>query len=194
MPKRFDELQTPEELMQFMSANLKYGFVNDDDKVFVTPDELRQMEQHYKIRLGDDLIKNGYGLCWDQAELQRLFFEKNNIPHECYFTANYNSQKRLGRTHTFLLYKDGDKTKWFEHAFGLQRGIHEYDSKQQALDEILCKLIQIAVKEGSEVARVEMFKYPKVTKSLTPSDFIMHCRSGERLPDVLKDNGGMMNN
>ena len=38
-------------------------------------------------------------------------------------------------SHTFLLYKNGDKWNWFENAFELRRGIREYTSIEDAIED-----------------------------------------------------------
>ena len=173
-------IKTPPQLLQFLQDTMKYGFVADG-KVY-TKAERQQWVAHYKIRFGEDLIQAGYGACFDYAELQRSFFEKWGMEHECYFLRGYRAKKNKNAKtlpfHTFLIYKDGDKWKWFEYSFRTLRGIHEYQTKQQALADVVSKALEY---HNCVQDKFDLYKYPKVTKNLTAIQFVKHCLRGERV-------------
>ena len=58
-------ITTSQLLMQFLEKSMKYGFTYRG-QVF-TNDQVgfqEKMDKFYKIRLGEDFVKNGYGVCY----------------------------------------------------------------------------------------------------------------------------------
>ena len=169
----FNDLKTPEELMQFLQDKINYGFVADN-VTYKYPIKEEDIHQHYKIRLGEDLIDTGYGVCWDITELQRKFFENAGIKHECYFLQAYKKDNiaRPIHTHAFLIYHEDNQWKWFEYSFSQHRGIHEnYKTKQELLNDVATKFLARHERENY----YDLHKYPRVTKALTANQFIKHC-------------------
>jgi hypothetical protein len=175
----FDELKMPEELMKFCENNLEYGFVAEGGEVFKSTHIDGAMNEHYKLCINDELADAGHGLCWDFVELQRAFFEKQGIKHES-FWLDFLAQG--GNTHTFTLFNQGGKCKWFEYSWAKHRGIHEYPTKQEALQDICLKAKEFAEQcLKKQVGSPELFRYPKAEKKFTAAEFVRHCKSGERI-------------
>ena len=171
---KFDELKTPEQLMTFLEENLQYGFVHDGK---VCP--MEEMDRLYKLCINEELVDAGHGVCWDFVELQRAFFLKHGIRHESFWV---DSLAQGGNTHTFSLFNEDGKCKWFEYAWDGQRGIHEYPTIQEAIEDICKRYKEDAQKRfNTQIDSVELFRYPKATSNFTAQQFIEHCRSGEKL-------------
>lgn len=171
-------IKTSKDLMQYFKANMKYGFTYRN-KIFtdLQPNFQENMDKYYKIRLGEDLIKSGYGVCWDFCELEREFFASKNIPHECYFVESYIDANTGGPTHTFTLFMQGNKWYWFEYAWAYYCGIWEYNSKEEALQDILIKFERFFDKK---LINIKIYKTIKVTKRLDAYKFVEHCLSGQK--------------
>ena len=172
-------VSSPQQLFNFMKKNLNYGFtfkgkVFTDDK----PDFNDNMNKFYKLRVGEDFIKSGYGVCWDFCEFERLFFEQFNIPHECYFIVNFLTREQGGPTHTFLLFNKNNLWYWIEYAWFNYRGIWQYNSKQEALSDIIDKFMAHNAKKYDHT---ELYKTSKVNKRLNTFSFCEHCFNGEKL-------------
>lgn len=99
-------VKTPEDLMNYFNANMKYGFVYKN-KIFtdLEPDFQKNMDKFYKLRLKEDFLKHKYGVCWDFCEFEREFFESTGIEHRCFFIESFLKHENGGPTHTFALYK-----------------------------------------------------------------------------------------
>jgi len=82
----FNELKTPVQLMAYMEKNLRYGFISSE-KLYTWDMPLFQekMDELYRLCINEELIKIGYGVCWDFVELQRAFFERRKIKHESFY-------------------------------------------------------------------------------------------------------------
>jgi len=172
---KFEDIKTPEELLKFLNETIKYGFVFNG-KIFAEPISSGDMN-FYKLKLGNALINCGYGLCWDVVELERAFFEKAQIEHSSFFI-----ETKAGPTHTFILFKQNNKVKWFEYTWQKYRGIHEEQTEQEALKDICSKHIQFHF--GASKKTIEIYKYSKVTRALNATEFLKHCRSGEKITMV----------
>lgn len=172
-------INNPESLMNFFQENLKYGFVYRK-KVFtdLEPDFNENFDKFYKLRLGEDFIKNGYGVCWDFCEFERLFFQSLNIPHECYFIESFLNREEGGPTHTFALFKQNVKWCWFEYAWAFYCGIREYETKEEALKDVLCKFNNFFDRRFVDV---RLYKTAKVTKRLDAFEFVEHCLNCEKV-------------
>ena len=170
---KLEDIKTPEELIGFRAKTVKYGFVSEDGKIYEpSPTFGSDMDKHYKIRLGEDLIRAGYGVCWDFTEFERLFFENRGIEHECYYIKRYLANGGTS-THAFLIYKDGDKWRWLED---LSKA---YDTSTQALEGIMPVLLN--KHEGTIQNKFDLHKYPKVEENLTSAEFMEHCESEEQM-------------
>lgn len=178
MFKRLD-IRTPQDLMKFFESNLEYGFVYRN-KIFtpMKPYFSTNMDKLYKIRLGEDLIKNKYGVCWDFCELERKFFLQNTIAHECFFIDSQNKENGATHTHTFALFKQNGKWYWFEYSWFYQRGIWEYATKEEALKDILLKYKKF---HNDKLINIAIYKTKKVTKRLDVCEFMEHCVKGEKI-------------
>ena len=172
------KIKTPNELMDFLNKNIKYGFTYEN-KVFLEGEDFgKQMDELYRLRTGEDLIKSGYGVCWDFCEFEREFFEEMKIPHETYFFLSFLSRSEGGPTHTFLLYSQDEKWFWFEYSWQAFRGIWKYDSKEDALADIMNKFCKY---NNRPYHHVEVYKTDKAKAGLNTFEFVDHCMSGEKI-------------
>jgi len=140
------------------------------------PDFQADMDRLYKLRLGEDFIKNKYGVCWDFCELEREFFEGAGIEHECYYVEAFEDRHEGGPTHTFALFKEDAKWKWFEYSWGLYMGIWEYESKEKALADIVEKFRVCSNDANPE--NLKLFKTNKIKNRLDTFKFVEHCYKG----------------
>lgn len=172
-------VKTPKQLFDFFCRNLRYGF-KYRKKIFTESDiDFQQkMDKLYKIRLGHNFVDSGYGVCWDFCELERDFFLSKHIPHECYFVEVYENREEGGPTHTFALFQENQKWKWFEFSWGMYCGIWEYDTKENALKDVVEKfrLFYNAKQED-----IKLFRTNKVKTRLNTFEFVDHCYAGERV-------------
>ncbi len=175
---------TPYDLMNFFEKNLKYGFTyrgvayTDEDENFQ-----EKMNEHYKIRLDEDFIKSGYGVCWDFCELERQFFIENKIPHECFFIESC-VKYATSPTHTFCLFQNGDKNWcWFEYSWANEKGIKEYKTKEEALQDVVKRFREYCECFG-QLAELKIYKTRAITKRMDFNEFIDRCREGELIEDM----------
>ena len=172
-------IETSKDLMNYFDKNMHYGFVYKK-KVFTDnePDFQKNMDKFYKLRVGEDFIKSGYGVCWDFCELEREFFLSKKIEHECYFIESFVNRQEGGPTHTFALFKENRKWFWFEYAWQFNRGIWQYASKEEALADVLKKF---EVFYDRRLYDIKLYKTKRLRKILDTFQYVERCINGEKI-------------
>lgn len=79
----------------------------------------------------DEIFEYGIGICFEQVALEKLFFDSQKFKNECYAIYNHHM------CHAFLIYEHNHMYYKFEHSSYKNKGIFEYQSKEDLLiDEI----------------------------------------------------------
>ena len=120
-------------IMDLMN-DIEYGWVDKYNHKHI--DEYDNFDNDYILQSPTDLIKSKLGVCWDQVELERYYFNQTDYEIKTFFIINSNNT-----THTFLIFINNNKYYWFEHSFEKYRGIHEYSSLDELLDDVKNKFI-----------------------------------------------------
>ena len=88
------------------------------------------------------MLDTGLGTCIEQAKMIKFFFDEMNMENKLFCHRTYETEENYDKDvkmHCFVLFKDNDKWYHFEHSMTPIKGIHEYDSLQEALDNITSK-------------------------------------------------------
>lgn len=151
-------INTPKELLEFMS-DFDYKWMDKDGNFHdeIIPD----MYDDFSLMSPGEVKKNKCGICVDQAEFERDWFSRHNYNHKVMTIQIIREESAPG--HTFLIYEDNNKHYWFENAWYDERGIHEYNTYEELIDDIKNKfIIQNDIKED-EMDNLQIFesiKYP----------------------------------
>ena len=133
----FYDIETPTRLMNFMNANIKYGWVDKQgDKHF---NNLEGFRENYRISTIDEMLETGLGTCIEQAKMIKFFFDKIGLENKLYCHRSYETEENFDkevRMHCFVLFKYNDCWYHFEHSNRPKRGIHKYESLEKAIEEI----------------------------------------------------------
>lgn len=131
--EEYNKINTPEELLEFMDRNINYGIKDDEGNVYLWNMDSFQdaCETKWKFKSGLDVVRLGYGHCWDQVEIERDWFSKHNYEFKTLFI--YSDSDFPYVCHTYLVYKDNDKWNWFEHADNGNKGIHKMNSLEETI-------------------------------------------------------------
>ncbi|MCM1232965.1 MAG: hypothetical protein NC489_22800 [Ruminococcus flavefaciens] len=127
--------KTPEELLEWMNC-IEYGWIDESGKKCGTGEEdsSDHMWKEYRLQSPLQLIRSKVGVCWDQCELQRAWFEKQKYPFAIIYMEIDDDEGKP--SHTFLIFKEPGETSevyWFEHSWGQERGIHKFSDLQQCM-------------------------------------------------------------
>jgi hypothetical protein len=185
--KFFENIKTPQELLEFMRNNLKFGFVGKNNKkIYSWRDKMNNdwdFSSEYFLQSSDDLIKSGLGTCWDDTEFERYSFESMGYETKVFFMI-FAGEKSFP-THTFLAYKEKDKWFWFEYAFGDCRGIHEYNNLEELILDAKGKNFDAALKYDGATSEDEkdlmIFEYEKPRYGCSAQEFVDNAVGGKKI-------------
>ncbi len=87
MENEFNKITSPQELLQYMNKHIYYGIVGCNNKVYVPNDKdfQRACNEEWYFRNGLDVLLSCVGHCWDQVEIERYWFTKNNYDFKTLF-------------------------------------------------------------------------------------------------------------
>lgn len=171
----FWEYLEPEEVMDLMNS-IEYGWIDSEGKHY---DSLNKDNcNNYKLLKAKDIIKNGFGVCWDQVEVERFYLRNNKINIKTIFI--YYEDGVNDESHTFLTYEKNGKYYWFEHAWMEYRGIHEYETFDDLIQDVKNKF---GCKIGNDYAsdRFHCYIYKKPQVGFCVDEFYDFCKSGEEI-------------
>ena len=144
--------------------NIQYGYIYDGVDI---SDDQYKFGECYRLLNPDYLLNIKYGVCWDQVELERKLFDDNNIYNKSYFIY-INDHDGLP-SHTFMVVQDNDKYIWFEHAWYDYKGIHEYNSLDELLEDVINKFIKSH--EDIKFEELLVYEYTKPNYGITCEEF-----------------------
>ena len=156
---------------------IEYGYLDKNNTIHNNVDN--EFSDNYILQSPEQTLKNRVGVCWDQVELERILFEKENIKFDTYFIVHYDSDKCP--THTFLIYEENNKYYWFEHSWKEFKGIHEYNTELEALKDIKEKFIKAELNNNYDPMNLCIYKYDKPKYGITCLEFYKHCEKGENI-------------
>ena len=158
-----------------LMKDIVYGWVDKNGLNHLK--DFETFSSDYRLQSPEELIKSKIGVCWDQVELERYYFEKNNIKVKTYFLVHYDGGKCP--THTFLVFKKNDKYYWFEHSWEIFKGIHEYDSLSSLLSDIRNKFITNELHNEYIDEYLVLHEYEAPQSGLNVQGFFTHCDNGK---------------
>lgn len=150
---------------------IEYGFKDEFGKNIINSDPKKWNEEFasfYFLQTKEELLQSKCGICWDQVELERNLFKERKIKFNTYFI--YIKDVKLLPSHTFLTYEFDHKHYWFEHSWGLYKGIHEYDSEL----ELLLDIKRLFLMEHNYVGKnssIFIYEYETPKSHLTCEEF-----------------------
>lgn len=162
--------------MEIMNS-IEYGFKDSNNKNIITENPEKwdnEFNEFYFLQTPEELLKSKCGVCWDQVELERKLFEDNNFIFKTYFI--YIVDDDMFPSHTFLTYKYNNKYYWFEHSWGIYKGIHEYNSELELLLDVKEKF-KIAHNYVREDAFIFIYEYQKPNEHITCSQFYQYIET-----------------
>lgn len=168
---RFEEIKTPEELLEFMDV-IKYGFETLDGKKCIEESDFEKNILNWTLSSPERLLSVKLGHCFDQVELERDWFFKNNYNIKTYFMIFLMEEKNNYPTHTFLTYEKNNKWYLFEHADYYNRGIHEFNSLEELLESAKKRQIKYANVSDDIKEKLTIFEYDKPEYNIGFIDFI----------------------
>lgn len=164
------------EIMDMMKE-IEYGWLDRNNIKHYEEYEL--FSNNYILQTPKEVLENKIGVCWDQVEFERYYFENNNYNIKTYFIVHYDDDKCP--THTFLTFEKDNKYYWFEHSWERFRGIHEYNSNQELLFDIKDKFVKYEIDNDYNESNIVLYEYSKPTYHISVQEFYKYCESGIKI-------------
>lgn len=160
--------------------NIEYGFLDKDGYNLINDDDKWEKEFYlfYHLQSPDELLRTKCGVCWDQVELERELFSKTDYKFYTYFI--YIKDNDMLPSHTFLVYEDNSKYYWFEHSWGVYKGIHEYNSLDDLFSELIIKF-RDSHPEVSKENMIYLYKYDKPKYGISCEEFYDFIDTQEKI-------------
>ena len=172
-----NDIKTPEELLNFMSNNINYGYLGKNGRVYHYDDSDFDSSwyEQYILENKNDILKNLYGNCWDQVELEREWFLKNKYKIKTIYEMVKLDYDNEYPTHTFLIYTDNDYWYWFENADFNNRGIHRFDSYDELLNYQYKKYVEFLKTFNitvDEIKKIIMTEFDKPKEHISAEEYL----------------------
>lgn len=164
------------EIMKIMNT-IEYGFKDEVGNNIIISNPQRwdnEFDSFYYLQTKDELLKTKCGVCWDQVELERELFTKYKINFKTFFI--YIIDGDMLPSHTFLTYEEDNNNYWFEHSWGIYKGVHEYKSEL----ELLCDVKEKFKKEHNYINKdcfLFIYEYQKPKKHITCNEFYKYIET-----------------
>ena len=167
-------------IMDIMNQ-IEYGFKDANNLNIIDNDIEKwdnQFDDFYYLQTPEELLKTKCGVCWDQVELERELFQKENINIKTYFI--FIEDKNMLPSHTFLTFENENKYYWFEHSWDKYKGIHEYNSELNLLSDVINKF-QKDHPEVRENAPLYLYDYQKPKEHIKCNEFYKYIETQNKI-------------
>ncbi|MBQ3306577.1 MAG: hypothetical protein IJG68_00130 [Bacilli bacterium] len=163
LEEEYNSIKTPEELLEFMNQYIHYGIFGTDHKEYTEWNEdsnssfQEACRKYFTLCDKNRILKHGLGICWDQVELERTWFEENHYKTKTFFIwFYYPNEDNSFITHTYLVYQDHNKYYYFEHSDEKNKGIYSFNTLKDAIKYQMEKHISFHKDLGYSITEEEL--------------------------------------
>ena len=138
--EQFLKIQTPEELMEYLDNNISYGWIDRNGKKYINT--LSHVRENYRTSTINKIFEIGLVTCAEDAKLIKYCLDRLGYETKLYCHRAYETEENFDQTvkmHCFVLFKKDNYWYHFEHSMTPIKGIHKYDTIEEALNWITSK-------------------------------------------------------
>lgn len=166
-------MKEAEKILKLMDE-INYGWVDKEGNPHT---KLQDMIKMYMLQTPEELIKSKVGVCWDQVELERYYFKQEGIDIKSYFIVHLDGGRNA--CHTTISFEENGKYYWFEHAWAMHRGIKEFDTEEELLEEVKKHFIEIELKDGYDKDKLFIYNYSEPKSHIGSIEFYEQAMKGK---------------
>ena len=182
-----NNINTPEELLEFMSNNVNYGYLGKSGRVYHFDDKdfNEKWYEEYVLESPEELLNNLYGNCWDQVEFERNWFSNHNYEFKTIYEMVDLDYDNDYPTHSFLIFKDNNNCwNWFENSDFYNRGIHTFNSIEELLKYQYNKYLKFLKEYNispAEIDKIVLKEFDKPKSNITAKEYLKHVMNSKNI-------------
>ena len=188
---KYNKIKSPEELLDFMHTNIKYGMYGINKRLYDTSDldafELAS-DIYWNLSAPATTLKIGYGQIFDQVELERDWFTRNGYECKTLYITFLAKSINSYPTHAYLVYKKDGKWNWFENCDKSNYGIHSYESLTDLITDQMSKHVKLASRfnpvDQDTLDLLHIYEYDRPKYGINTMDFKKFILNSEEVPIV----------
>ena len=179
LKKEYENIKSPQELLNLMSK-INYGYLGKNGRIYHFDDEdfNSSWEKNYILESPEEILKTGFGNCWDQTELERCWFENKGYEYKTLYEMVKLDYDTPYPTHSFLIYKDENNNwNWFENSDYDNRGIHTFSTLEELIKYQLNNYKKLLKKyniTSIELEKIILNEFSKPKVHSTSEEYLEH--------------------
>jgi len=136
---KLEDIKTPEDVLEFMKNNIKYGWLDINNEEHVG--NMKDFRRLYRTSSLEETLTHKIGTCIEQVHVMKYLLDEIGISNKMFCTRIYegedfNDLDADEHMHCFLLYYLNDKVYQIEHPNWEKIGIYEYENEEEAIEKI----------------------------------------------------------
>ena len=128
IPQSFGEINTPEQLLDYINVNFRLGYMKKSGECTRS---YESMHTHYRTATMEEIEKNKILNCCDTNRFIKHFLDEHQIENKQFCVYKFNTEKNEWMSHFFTAFKRGNAWYSFEATNFLNNGIVKYFNLNQ---------------------------------------------------------------
>jgi len=148
------------EIMDKMEK-IQYGWIDINNEIHINT--IKDLQKLYRLADIKEIIENKIGICFDQVELERFYFQDRFQVQSYAITSTH-------MIHTFLALQSDNDYIYFEHSSAKSKGIYYFNNMNQLLEFAIEQyMFRHKIKKTSNV---KLIPYNKLEKRTTFNEIL----------------------
>lgn len=165
-----EEIKTPDDILQFMEENIRYGWLDINDEEHIG--NLENVRRLYRTASIEESLEHKLGTCVEQVNLMHHLLDTLGIPNKMfctrvYETDDFNDLDAEEHMHCFVLYYQDGKVHQIEHPDGERKGLYHFETEETAIKEINAITKKRLIKWQDQLLSFKVSFQIKLSKNLT---------------------------
>ena len=152
-------IKTPKDVYKYIDENIEYGWIDiNGEKHLNTMKEFRKL---YRTMSMNEIFEYKIGTCIEQVYLMHYLLDKIKVKNKMFCCRvfepdDYGNLEKEERMHCFILYFENGKVYHMEHPNFNKKGIYEYNTEEDAINQIVNYYIEL--RGGKDSPTKEFFE------------------------------------